>query len=172
MLVFNGVHLLVPNEPSEQISGDACPMGYGIWNPTAAEYMSSKFPFKFQDPQIPIHIKEFICVILAVKEWGGNWAGKTVQIFSDNDSVCDVIHYMKPKDPSMQIYLREFLFLVCRFNFNPIVSKILSKENNIADFLSRNYSKKDADIFFAKELLPPQTKLICSDYDFELKADW
>ena len=109
MLVFNGVHLLVPNEPSEQISGDACPMGYGIWNPTAAEYMSSKFPFKFQDPQIPIHIKEFICVILAVKEWGGNWAGKTVQIFSDNDSVCDVIHYMKPKDSSMQIYLREFL---------------------------------------------------------------
>ena len=28
MLVFNGVHLLVPSEPSVQISGDACPMGY------------------------------------------------------------------------------------------------------------------------------------------------
>ena len=33
MSVFNGVHLLVPNEPSVQISGDACLMGYGVWNP-------------------------------------------------------------------------------------------------------------------------------------------
>ena len=72
----------------------------------------------------------------------------------------------------MQLYLREFLFWVCRFNFNPIVSKISSKENDIADFLSRNYLQADADIFFAKEMLPPQTKLIFSDSDFALKADW
>ena len=103
---------------------------------------------------------------------GGNWAGKTVQIFLDNDSVCDVIHYMKPKDPSMQIYLREFLFWVCRFNFHPIVSKIGTKENDIADFLSRNYSDADAKIFFSRQNLPPQTKLTMSESDFILQADW
>ena len=121
MQVFNGIYLLVPNDPTEQIAGDACPMGYGVWNPDKREYFSSKFPLFLQDPSIPIHIKEFICIILAVKQWGHHWAGKTVQIFCDNDSVCDVIFYLKPKDLDMQRYLREFLFWVCRFNFNSLV---------------------------------------------------
>ena len=161
MLVFNGVHLLVPNEPSIQISGDACPMGYGVWNPDTREYFSSKFPLSLQDPQIPIHIKEFICIILAVKQWGPQWAGKQINIFCDNDAVCDVIFYLKPKDPGMQIYLREFLFWVCVFNFHPIVSKIATKENDIADFLSRNFSESDANAFFIRENLPPQPNCFC-----------
>ena len=169
---FNGVHLLIVSETPEQISGDACPMGYGSWNPNTCEYLSSKFPLFLQDPQIPIHIKEFIVVILSVKTWGKNWAGKTVNIFCDNDSVCDVIHYLKPKDLDMQRYLREFLFWVCHFNFNPIVSKIASKENYVADYLSRNLSQSDADLFFSKENLPTQTKLFLSDNDFNLQADW
>ena len=172
MMVFNGVHLLVPNIPSVQISGDACPMGYGVWNPDTREYFSSKFPLFLQDPKIPIHIKEFICVIMAVKQWGPQWAGKQVVIFSDNDSVCDVISYSKPKDPGMQMYLREFLFWVCRYNFHPIVSKISTKDNDIADFLSRNYFESDANSFFARENFPTQTKLFLTDSDFTLQADW
>ena len=72
----------------------------------------------------------------------------------------------------MQIYLREFLYWVCIYNFHPIVSKIATKENDIADFLSRNYSEADANLFFARENFPPQTKLHLSDSDFTLKADW
>ena len=148
-------------------------MGEGVLNPSVSEYFSSKFPFHLQDPLIPIHIKEFICLIIAVKQWGRNWAGKTVQFFCDNDAVCDVISYLKPKDSNMQIYLREFLFWVCYYNFHPIVTKIATKENDIADFLSRNYSKSDADIFFAKENFPPpQTKLRFSDSHFMLQANW
>merc|ERR1711954_240925 len=147
-------------------------MGYGIWNPVLSEYFSAKFPLHLQDPQIPIHIKEFICLILATKAWGKFWAGKTVQIFCDNDSVCNVICYLKPKDPEMQKYLREFLHWVCIFNFHPIVSKIGTKENDIADFLSRNHSESDASVFFSKENLPPQTKLSNSESDFLLEADW
>ena len=172
MQSFNGVHLLVPDNPSIQISGDACPMGYGVWNPDRREYFSSKFPSFLQDPQIPIHIKEFICIIIAVKIWGHTWAGKTIQIFSDNDAVCDVISYLKPKDLDMQRYLREFLYWVCLFNFHPIVSKIGSKENDIADFLSRNFSEDDANLFFTREGLSPQTKLTLSDSEFHLQADW
>ena len=105
MQCFNGVHLLVDTQASEQISGDACPMGYGVWNPSLNEYFSNKFPLYLQDPLIPIHIKEFICLIIAVKQWGRNWAGKTVQFFCDNDAVCDVITYLKPKDSNMQIFI-------------------------------------------------------------------
>ena len=80
-------------------------MGYGIWNPNTREYYSSKFPKSLQDPQIPIHIKEFICIIMAVKTWGHQWSGKCIQIFCDNDAVCDVISYLKPKNALMQVYL-------------------------------------------------------------------
>ena len=115
MSVFSGIYLIIPEIIVEQISGDACPQGYGCWYPNQQEYFSSKFPKHLQDPQIPIHLKEFLCVILATKTWGHLWAGKQVQIFCDNDSVCDVITYMKPKDEKMQIYLREFLYWVCQF---------------------------------------------------------
>ena len=84
----------------------------------------------------------------------------------------DVIFYLKPKDQMLQVYLREFLYWVCHFNFHPIVSKIGTKENDIADFLSRNYCDTDAAKFFSKENLPPQNKLSIFETDFLLTADW
>ena len=172
LLVFNGVELLVPDHVSVQVAGDACPMGLGSWNPDLKEYFSTLFPFKLQDPQIPIHIKEFICVILAVKLWGKHWAGKRCEILCDNDAVCDVITNMKPKNSEMQKYLREFLFWVCKFNFHPVVSKIGTKENSVADFLSRNFNEDDAETFFSKEGISPLKKLVIYEEHFELKADW
>ena len=136
------------------------------------QYFSSKFPLPLQDPQIPIHLKEFHCVILAVKVWGHLWAGKKIVIFCDNDSVCDVITYLKPKDDRMQMYLREFLYWVCLFNFYPTVSKISTRENDIADFLSRNFNQIDAEKFFKRENLPKQEIVEISDSDFIFKADW
>ena len=89
---------MVPDFISEQIAGDACPSGLGCWYPNQQQYFSSEFPSFLKDPQIPIHLKEFICIILATKFWGPLWSGKRVQIYCDNDSVCDVITYLKPKD--------------------------------------------------------------------------
>ena len=58
--VFNGVHLLVPSNPTLQVAGDACPSGYGCWNPKTNQYFSEKFPLEWLDPTIPIHLKEFM----------------------------------------------------------------------------------------------------------------
>ena len=169
---FNGVHLLTPNLVSVQVVGDACPMGFGSWNPSVNQYFSQKFPLYLQDPKLPIHLKEFICVILAVRVWGSSWAGKTVQFFCDNDSVVEVICNLKPKNDQMQRYLREFLFHVCTFNFHPIVSKIGTKENDVADFLSRNFSEDDATSFFKRENLCPQEKIFISEDLFHFSANW
>ena len=121
MLVFNGMELLIPYKSEVQVSGDACPLGLGSWNPDVGEYFSRVFPLSLQDPKVPIHIKEFICVIIATRLWGEQWTGKQCVIFCDNDSVCDVITNLKPRDPSMQRYLREFLYWVCRYNFSSVV---------------------------------------------------
>ena len=116
MSVFNGVLLLVPDVVSAQVAGDACPQGMGCYSPSLNSYFSTKFPHHFQDPAIPIHLKEFMCLIISIKKWGKNWHGKRIQFFCDNDAVVDVITNLKPKNPLMQSYLREFLFLVCKFN--------------------------------------------------------
>ena len=72
----------------------------------------------------------------------------------------------------MQIFLREFLFWVCVYHFHQIVSKIASKENDIADFLSRNSNCNDANDYFSKLNLPSQTKIYISESDFTFKAKW
>ena len=72
----------------------------------------------------------------------------------------------------MQQYVREFLYWVCLFNFHPIVSKISTKENYIADFLSRNFDESDAEASFFKENLPAQNKIFICEDDFILKAKW
>ena len=172
MSIFNGVQLLIKPEIFQQIAGDACPTGMGCYNPSDNSYFSARFPTKFQDPSIPIHLKEFMCIIIAVKFWGKNWAGKQIQIFCDNDAVVDVITNLKPKNQMLQAYLREFLFWVCNFNFQPIMSKINTKENDIADFLSRNFSDHDALIFFENNSLSLPNKVEVSENDYEFIADW
>ena len=70
MEVFNGIELIIPNDVSINIAGDACPMGLGAWNLDSQEYYSGLFPLHLQDPQIPIHVIEFVCIIVSVKLWG------------------------------------------------------------------------------------------------------
>ena len=158
MEVFNGIELIIPNDVSINIAGDACPMGIGALNLDSKEYCSGLFPLHLQDPQIPIHVKEFVCIINFVKLWGPKWEGKRVQIYCNNDAVVDVLKFHKPKDIKMQSLLREFLFYVCTFNFSPVASKIGTKENLIADFLPRNFNPLDAVFFFIKQGLGPLKK--------------
>ena len=112
-----------------------------------------------------------MCLIIAAKVWGKTWAGMRVEIFCDNDSVCDVVTHLKPKDNQMQKHLREFLYWVCLYNFQPVVSKIGTKENHIADFISRNYDPSDANKFFTEQGVPC-TRLEVEDSEFSLSADW
>ena len=72
----------------------------------------------------------------------------------------------------MQSLLREFLYLVCSFNFHPVVSKIGTKENLVADFLSRNYNSNDAASFFVEQNLGTFLKVPLADDMFDLKDNW
>ena len=113
-----------------------------------AEYFSIKFPHYLCSSETPIHVKEFIVVILSVRMWDSYWTGNRVVIYCDNDSVCDTIVYQKPKEQNMQKLLREFLYWTCRYNFSPVLQKIGTKENYVADFIGRNTDVSDIDNFF------------------------
>ena len=179
---FNGVNMIVNEEPIplsleqlldtpfEVCAGDATPTGGGAWH--GNEYWSEELPIFLQDPQIPIHLKEFWVMIVSSRIWGGTWTGRCIVIYCDNDAVVETVLNKKPRDQALLSLLREFLFIVVTQKFFPIVRKIGTKENYLADFVSRRFDTEAAAVQFTKagladmQLVKPKTR------DFELTAKW
>ena len=65
--VFSGVEIIPPTTVNLAVYGDACPQGGGSWNEFAAEYFSCRFPDYMCSADTPIHIKDFIVVLLCVR---------------------------------------------------------------------------------------------------------
>ena len=170
--VFSGVELIPPTYVSQSVLGDAYPQGGRSWNQVKCEYFSTRFPEYMCSADTPIHIKEFIVVILSVRMWGKLWTGQRIMIFCDNDSVCDTCTYQKPTDPSLQKLLREFLYWTCTFNFHPILEKVSSKDNHIADYLSRHHNEADINEYFVKNGLPNQIKVTVPTDWYSFVAEW
>ena len=170
--VFSGVELIPPVTVSQFVLGDAYPQGGGSWNPVLGQFFSMRFPDYLCTPEIPIHLKEFIVVILCVRTWGMNWAGQRILIYCDNDAVCDTITHQKPKNTDMQKYLREFLYWVCKYNFFPVMQKISSSDNHIADMISRNHDETDIANYFSSNGYVNQIKIDIPPKLYDFVADW
>ena len=82
------------DKPYSICAGDATLTGGGAFY--GHSFWSRQLPLKLRDPKIPVHFKEFLVVIVSTKLWGHDWTGKVVQIFCDNDPVCDVIAGKRP----------------------------------------------------------------------------
>lgn len=179
---FNGVEFL-SIEPQQDVAldillqSDSLVMA-GDATPTAGsafykgEYWARWFPRWLQDPEIPIHAKEFWVLLISMSVWGGTWSGHTVVLFCDNDAVCEVAVRQQPKDEVMVALLREFIFLVCRYKFTPIMRKIGTKENYIADFLSRRPDHDAISSFLVSSGLEPMTPVEIPDAAFAYSAAW
>ena len=179
---YNGINMIVNDDPvplsfdqlldspHDICAGDATPTGGGAWH--GREYWCGELPTHLKDPQIPIHVKEFWVVIVSAKLWGDSWTGRCVVIYCDNDSVCDTILNKKPRDTTLLSLLREFLYIVVTKKFFPVLRKIGTHENKVADFISRRFDKQAAARIFAEsglqemELVKPSTKF------FNLSANW
>ena len=125
-----------------------------------------------QGDEPPIHLKEFWVLIISIRLWGPSWSGQAVEIFCDNTAVVEVCLQQKPKNPDMAKFLREFLLLVVKFKFIPIVKKIGTKENRIADFISRVFDLKHHHDFFNENNLGEMTNLPVPDHHFTFSAAW
>ena len=179
---FNGINMIVNEDnipltyhqlldnPFDICAGDATPTGGGAWH--GNEYWSQALPHHLQDPQIPIHLKEFWVLVVSAKLWGETWTGRCIVIYSDNDAVVETIQKKKPRDSTMLSLLREFLFTVVTLKFYPVVRKIGTKENELADVISRRFDPDAAAAVFTKagladmHLVQPKTRY------FSLSAKW
>ena len=156
--------------PSSICVGDATLTGGGAWH--KHEYWSRQLPLLLRDPKVPVHIKEFLVVIVSIKLWGGSWTGQVIQIFCDNDSVCDVIDGERPSDSKMLSLLREFKYLVCKYRFYPTMRKISSEDNLIADHISRHHDADAAQALFIKQGLGHMDIVNAPDRLFDLTNPW
>ena len=179
---YNGVELIVVEEPiklsykqlldtpHDICAGDATPTGGGAWH--GYEYWCDKLPLSLQDVQVPIHVKEFWVLIVSAKLWGDTWTGRAVVLYCDNDAVCEVIWHKKPRDQTMLSLLREFLYVVVTKKFHPVVRKISSADNHLADHISRRFDSKAAQEQFSKSGLHGMVRVMPKSSFFNLTATW
>ena len=179
---FNGVELIYHDDPllidledALQVGvlvncGDAQMWGGGSYYKD--EYWSQPFPLWLRDPQIPIHTKEFFVVLASAWLWGDSWRGSIIYIYCDNDSVVEVLDKEKPKDEMMMSMLREFMYLVCLKGFTPIFRKVGTKENFVADHISRCHDPELTEKFFIQNKIPPKKKITIPDSFFKLHCNW
>ena len=179
---FNGISMIVNDDPiplsysqlldtpHDICAGDATPTGGGAWH--GVEFWCGDLPNHLQDPRIPIHIKEFWVLIVSAKLWGDTWTGRCIVLYCDNDSVCDTITHRKPHDPILLSLLREFLHIVVVKKFFPVIRKIGTKENGIADHISRRYDIEAAAKIFSEHGLGNMTLVKPKAQYFQLSAHW
>ena len=179
---INGVECMYPDDPIDlsldqllELSamvncGDAQPMGGGAY--FGSEYWSRPFPRWLQDASIGIHVKEFWVALVSAWLWGETWRGQVVYVFCDNVAVVETLEKQKPKDPKLQELLREYMYVVCTRGFTPKFRTVGTKENAVADFISRRHDPEATKAFFSSSGHPQRSLVEVSDSLFELQSNW
>ena len=179
---FNGVECMYPDEPmdlsldqlldsSSMVNcGDAQPMGGGAY--FGSEYWSRPFPLWLQDPNIGIHVKEFWVALVSAWLWGEAWRGQVIYVFCDNVAVVETLDKQKPKDTKLQELLREYLYVVCTRGFTPKFRTVGTKENAVADFISRRHDPEATISYFLEHGHPKRSLVPVSDSLFKLQSNW
>ena len=122
-------------EPDEICSSDSSLQACGgFWQ---GKYFHTAFPQNFQNDHFHITILEMFAVIICLKLWRCNFKGKKIQMFCDNQSICQVVNSGKAKDEVLQDCLREIAFLAAVHEFQIKMVHLESKENRISDCHSR-----------------------------------
>ena len=179
---FNGITMIIEEDPftlelsqmldrpHDVYAGDATPVGGGGWY--GKEYWSQMLPRYLQDPATPIHIKEFWVLIVSARLWGEDWSGRAVTLFCDNEAVVQSINHKKPRDSELLSLLREFFFIAVSFKFIPVVRRVSTKDNHLADHISRNFDNKAASKIFCENGLTDMVKVVVPDKSFQLSDSW
>ena len=129
-------------------------------------------PRMMQSADVPIHLKEFLTLIISVRISGHRWAGLRIALHCDNSAVVQTINYQKPKDPLMQQCLREFLYQVTTLKFEPVMVRIPTDDNFMADFISRNHFEEDILRKFSQHGVRKMECVTVTDDMFSFTADW
>ncbi len=129
-------------------------IGMGGWNRNGNwfRYRWTDHPNKqlFANPKIPdIYWKEMCAIATSCLIWGGNWGGKSVTFWCDNESC--VFSMIKRKCEFRREDVMMLIRIICdcanHYQFHPYFIHIRGKDNMTADALSRfDLNKFKSDI--------------------------
>ena len=85
----------------------------------------------------PIFVKEVGAIILAFRRWHPRWSYKTIHVYTDNKGAEWALRKGLTKNASANIMLKELLWLCAWYNISYKMHYISTKDNYIADALSR-----------------------------------
>ena len=144
---FNGVTFLPVSQPVYTVYTDAS-------QTAGAAFFQGDFAYMAWSADLPcldsasIYVKELAAVLLAVVRWSAAWAGQSIHLLTDNKATAFALKTGRTRCQLANQVLREILWMLALVNCHFTVSYLPSKDNYIADALSR----MDNAIFLAQAI--------------------
>ena len=171
---YNGISMMLLeefSEPDALFSWDACPSGCG--GMMQDSYFHEEFPPFIQEMKLHINALELLTIVVALKLWGSKLRGKKVLILCDNMSSCRLINRGFSRDEFHQTCLREICYTAALNEFIVRAQHIRTKENRVADILSRWHLSKSSNQLFRDSIGIPDPKCVMVDSNlFRLNSNW
>ena len=122
--------------------------------------------------QLPIVVKELLPILLAAIVWGRLWHAQKVLCYCDNQAVVAILQSRSSKHYQIMHLLRCLFFVEAYFHFSLVATYVTSKDNIIADNLSRN----NLSSFFSKvptaSKAPAQIQPLTVELLLDPLGDW
>ena len=157
---YNGISMMLLeefSEPDALFSCDACPSGCG--GMMQDSYFHKEFPPFIQEIKLHINALELLTIVVALKLWGTKLRGKKVLILCDNMSSCRLINRGFSGDEFHQTCLREVCYTAALNEFIVRAQHIRTKENRLADILSRWHLSKSSNRLFRDSIKIPDPQV-------------
>ncbi len=155
--------------PAAEITSDASgSWGCGAW------YGESWFQIQWdsRSQDLPIACKELIPIVVACATWGKAWRGSRVICHCDNQVVVACLRSRTSKHAGLMHLLRCLVFIEAHFDCHLCPTYISTKDNHLADYLSRNnLSSFLFKVPTANSSPSPISKPLL-DLVFNSRADW
>ena len=134
---WNGIAIASPRDgdPPVELASDASgSWGCGAWSRTVW------FQLRWDNHAqlFPIAVKELIPTVIAAAVWGEHWKGRTVCCRCDNQAVVAAINSRSCRESHIMHMLRCLFFIEAHVQCSLHAEYINTRDNNIADDLSRN----------------------------------
>ena len=165
--LYNGVSLYDHKKCDHQVHLDACLQGLGgVWQNFVYHL---QIPYGYKGLNIA-HL-EMVNILVALKVFSHQWAGKRVLVHCDNQAVVCVLQSGKARDPFLGACARNVWLWAATFDIEVTYVHVMGKYNRAADLLSR-WSNSRSDNNELQMLIPGaawvKVKLEAADIDVEI----
>ena len=89
------------------------------------------------DHELSMAYKELVPIVAAAEIWGSQWPRKRIQFMCDNQATCAILNKGRSRSHVIMQLMRHLTLKAARSNFAFTAEYIASKDNALADSLSR-----------------------------------